>query len=415
MSRYNTRPARFNVELQRLFVEINRLDSRFPIDRELTLHDYLQVEPYASDPSVSGVIHSWMFEHWRWQRSTEIFHGFTAIELGSYYDEYLVVSNSLAERQCPFPMTFFPFLRADAAFLCIAKEKPQVGIDDSIVRIELAPGAIDVVSLDAVDFVRSVCNDLKAGVATWSSRGIVWSPDAEYPILRSYAIDASDWPRAWKVPRKGRSLAPTTTDQPGSKKPALTKKQLATELAVVHLFDTLLETYSDRSGRRLPVQETAKTSSLDAVERRQGFELPLPLRAIYKAAREVRASDDEPVPLFRDLCFLPLSQAESMKDALTPYLELDSCIDLGKCFPIAAFDGAMLVVACGLHTLGGSVSNPVIFVHEGLQPWFSSIEQMLQTCIDWISHPDWRDGELAPDVEMDIWVRNNPEIAQWLV
>ncbi|MDX2219096.1 MAG: hypothetical protein SF172_08745 [Burkholderiales bacterium] len=118
---------------------------------------------------------------------------------------------------------------------------------------------------------------------------------------------------------------------------------------------------------------------------------------------------------FRDNTFLSLERALEEYEWLTELSSDDDAddfgVDLRTCLPIAAFDGALYVVACGQHGFGADKPHPVISSFEGVELYFHSVSAMLDTSIDWVSHPAWPDfGDAAEDVEMDIWKRHNPGI-----
>lgn len=81
-------------------------------------------------------------------------------------------------------------------------------------------------------------------------------------------------------------------------------------------------------------------------------------------------------------------------------------------FPFAAFNGGWMVFPCKGHNLNQAYERPIIFVLQGIEIFFYSIELMANTCIDWVQAGTSEDGEfrLDEDVEMEIWQKHNPGI-----
>lgn len=118
---------------------------------------------------------------------------------------------------------------------------------------------------------------------------------------------------------------------------------------------------------------------------------------------------------FRDNTFLSLDRAieeyENLMQLSSDEDADDFGVDLRTCLPIAAFDGALYVVACGHHDFGADKPHPVISAFEGVDLYFHSVRSMLDTSIAWVSHPAWPDlGDADESAEMDIWKRHNPGI-----
>lgn len=82
-------------------------------------------------------------------------------------------------------------------------------------------------------------------------------------------------------------------------------------------------------------------------------------------------------------------------------------------FPFAAFNGAWLVLPCKGQNLDRRLARPVISVLEGIDVHFYSLQLMVDTCVEWMSHPQYDPHDHLPeDVEMEIWRRHNPGIFQ---
>ena len=86
---------------------------------------------------------------------------------------------------------------------------------------------------------------------------------------------------------------------------------------------------------------------------------------------------------------------------------------LASSFPFAAFNGGWLVLPCKRQTLDKRLQRPVISVFQGIDVYFYSLQLMVDTCVDWVSHPLYDPKEAAgfPEaLEMEIWRRHNPGI-----
>ncbi|BBB68978.1 hypothetical protein UNDYM_4725 [Undibacterium sp. YM2] len=119
---------------------------------------------------------------------------------------------------------------------------------------------------------------------------------------------------------------------------------------------------------------------------------------------------------FRDNEFISLEEAVLEYQSIQEYYGLHSTleqdrVDLKACLPISEFQGSWDVVACGAHLFGSDKDHPVIRVFHGIRMYFYSISSMLETCIEWVSSPNWKDLDGLPDEEeMEIWRRHNPDI-----
>ncbi|MFZ6770383.1 hypothetical protein ACO0LM_25285 [Undibacterium sp. Di26W] len=147
--------------------------------------------------------------------------------------------------------------------------------------------------------------------------------------------------------------------------------------------------------------------------------LPSDVIELYQWANG-HIQDDDP-DLNRNLCFRDNNFA-SLQEAVVEYksiqetyglystLEQDR-VDLQNCLPISAFQGSWDVVVCGKHLFSASMEHPVIRVFQGVDIYFHSIRSMLETCIEWVSSPNWQHLCGLPDEEeMEIWKRHNPDI-----
>ena len=86
--------------------------------------------------------------------------------------------------------------------------------------------------------------------------------------------------------------------------------------------------------------------------------------------------------------------------------------ELEEVFPFATFMGASYVVVCGDHTLPSPYPNPVVSIFQGVDLFFLSLETMLRTCLEWVSHPGWEavDAFAWEAIESEIWRRLNPGV-----
>ena len=116
---------------------------------------------------------------------------------------------------------------------------------------------------------------------------------------------------------------------------------------------------------------------------------------------------------FRDNAFLNLDNAESEYASMMESYgsEFSDQVWMKYAFPFAAFNGAWYVIPTRGHPFSPNLKYPIVSIFEGIDVFYYSIETMVQTCIDWVSHVDYnKDGTLPRDVEMTIWRRHNPGI-----
>jgi hypothetical protein len=144
-------------------------------------------------------------------------------------------------------------------------------------------------------------------------------------------------------------------------------------------------------------------------------ELPEELVALY-AWRGGQANDawDEEFPFcFRDCAFSGLGNAEQEYKSMmqSSGSNPEDHYLLKYSFPFAAFNGGWLVLPCKEQSLDRRFKRPVISVFQGIDVWFYSMELMIETCIEWVSHPKYAGNDhLQGDEEMEIWKRHNPGI-----
>ncbi len=148
-------------------------------------------------------------------------------------------------------------------------------------------------------------------------------------------------------------------------------------------------------------------------------DIPASVIALY-SWRGGQAKDawEEEYPFwFRDMSFISLDQAEkeyiSMMESygVENSIEEDG-IELKTSFPFAAFNGGWYVVPSSPNQWSGKHQLPVVCVFQGIDMFFHSVESMLKTCCEWVSHPEWSSdvSDLDEDIEMIIWKKYNPNI-----
>lgn len=116
---------------------------------------------------------------------------------------------------------------------------------------------------------------------------------------------------------------------------------------------------------------------------------------------------------FRDYAFSSIAIAQQeYRSMMASYGQIPEFHDqLETCFPFAAFNGGWLVIPTMPHNFDEKLSRPIVSVMEGVDVFFYSIEKMVETCIDWVSHVAYTgDGTLPGDVELEIWRKHNPGI-----
>ncbi len=119
---------------------------------------------------------------------------------------------------------------------------------------------------------------------------------------------------------------------------------------------------------------------------------------------------------FRDNSFCSLERAErEYKSMMETYgtIEQDHHM-LKHAFPIASFNGGWYVIPTKGHNLNLALEKPVISVLEGIDIYFYSLEKMVETCIEWVQHKNYKkDGLFPAEVELEIWRKHNPGIFEW--
>ena len=124
------------------------------------------------------------------------------------------------------------------------------------------------------------------------------------------------------------------------------------------------------------------------------------------------ADTDQPF-WFRDCAFSSLTIAETeYQSMMASYGQIPEFHEeLKTCFPFAAFNGGWLVIPTMAHKFDRALPRPIVSVMEGIDVYFYSIEKMVETCIDWVSNPQYtKDGSLPQETELEIWRKHSPGI-----
>lgn len=180
----------------------------------------------------------------------------------------------------------------------------------------------------------------------------------------------------------------------------LEELRLAYETKGFHVTDSLLPGLSEQEVR-------AQCS---------WFPAPLPeeLIALYgwhNGQRQPVGENESPF-WFRDCIFSTLA------DAKAEYASMMSGYGVNPAdgplvriaFPFAAYEGGWLVMPCAEQTVEPRLPRPIINVMEGIAVHYYSIELMVETAIEWVSHPAYDGHGLPQDEEMRIWRKHNPGI-----
>lgn len=155
----------------------------------------------------------------------------------------------------------------------------------------------------------------------------------------------------------------------------------------------------------------ATVAELDAVESALGVVLPASYRQLYEwSAGVVDSSGTLPCLRFRDEALLPLARVVEERELLLENYGWFEDVDGRSVAPLAFYQGSILVVACGPQRMTSAVPHPVISYFQGIDVYYDSIEAMVETTIAWVSHPDWRPYEAAPN-EMETWRRCNVAVS----
>jgi hypothetical protein len=169
-------------------------------------------------------------------------------------------------------------------------------------------------------------------------------------------------------------------------------------MSITKKLDRLLVAYEAKG---YPLSKTLQNglSESEIVETCSWFPGKLPKELIEMYQWRNGPIDDPEYPeqsfWFRDMEFSSIQLAEMHYDHIMssygPDATLeDDGIDLSMAFPFAAFEGGWYVLPCSEQTMAPKHVRPVVSVFEGIDVYFYSMETMLDTCIEWIQHPDYQ-------------------------
>lgn len=158
---------------------------------------------------------------------------------------------------------------------------------------------------------------------------------------------------------------------------------------------------------------------LNAHAKCSAMPLPRGLEELYKwrnGSVDPNA-DVEELLMFRDMAFLSLEDGLEARRQVNSFLQAFSTNGAGpiakdEFFPIAAMEGQYYVLALGNHEYRNLAEHPVVYIGEGIEPHFLSIETMIETCIAWVMDPSYTAETLQPDDELDAWQRLNPGVLE---
>jgi hypothetical protein len=80
-------------------------------------------------------------------------------------------------------------------------------------------------------------------------------------------------------------------------------------------------------------------------------------------------------------------------------------------FPFAAFNGGWYVLPTADHPFNSILPMPVLSVFQGVEPFFYSIQTMVDTYVEWVRHEQYtKEDHLPAEIERAIWEKHNPGI-----
>jgi hypothetical protein len=149
------------------------------------------------------------------------------------------------------------------------------------------------------------------------------------------------------------------------------------------------------------------------------FPAPLPpeIVALYawRNGQAKGAWEEENPFWFRDCGFLNIHLAQlEYKSMMASYGKPEFAvpqIDLATCFPFAGFNGGWYVFPCAGQRFDKRLAFPIVSVFQGVDIFYYSLESMVETCVDWVSHAGDQPG--LKDTEgkgLEIWRKHNPGI-----
>lgn len=173
--------------------------------------------------------------------------------------------------------------------------------------------------------------------------------------------------------------------------------------------------------RGIPVRSNlrpgASEAELDHLAEELNVVLPEEVKALYRWRNGHLDPNAPNVLQFRDNTFIGLETVPQAHQSVNEIYGQDGGdpdlvpleVDLAQSVPISEFMDSWLVVACGPQSVTTRSQHPIVEVFQGVVPVFYSIETMIDTCIDWVEQPEYRQYEEAPN-EREIWERHNPGI-----
>jgi hypothetical protein len=182
------------------------------------------------------------------------------------------------------------------------------------------------------------------------------------------------------------------------------------------LLDALVYAY-ESNGLRVSKSLLPPLSQSDLEKQCSWFpgELPQEIISLYswRGGQEQEAWDEEFPFWFRDNSFCSIDRAKreykSMMETYGAYPEDHELLKFS--FPFAAFNGGYYVLPTKGQPFSTNLKSPIVSVLQGIDIHYYSMELMVSTCIDWVSHDKYQaDHSLPEDIEMEIWEKHNPGI-----
>jgi len=182
------------------------------------------------------------------------------------------------------------------------------------------------------------------------------------------------------------------------------------------LLDELLEAYESK-GMHVSDSLLAPLSQSELIDRCSWFpgELPPEIISLYSwRGGQLKDAWESEFPFwFRDNSFCSVERAQfeykSMMDSYGIYPEDHELLKYS--FPFASFNGGWYVFPTQGQPFSATLKAPIVGVLQGIDIYYFSIETMVQTCIDWVSHDKYDADSSMPDkIEREIWQKHNPGI-----
>ena len=155
-------------------------------------------------------------------------------------------------------------------------------------------------------------------------------------------------------------------------------------------------------GMEPDLRRGATEDEIDAVEALLSRKLPEAVRTLWSwhdgCLMKAGAAPKPWAPLtFRDNWLIGTHEVEPNFELVKPYFDgylggstfLAELSEVGW-VPIAANNGDTYVVSCGPLKDCPGLDHPVIQLFEGLALAFNSVESMIDTCIEYLEHPEYQ-------------------------